>query len=108
MTLEQKIRTVDKLCDERSCMDCPCCDDRRNCLSGRREKPWFVTPEYLIDEALKKFGKYTPYTHFDRIKAMSVEEMAEDLTKLFYKVASYTNAKDYIKQYLESEVQEDV
>ena len=44
-------------------------------------------------------------THFDRIKAMSVEEMAEDLTKLFYEVVSYTNAKDYIKQYLESEVQ---
>ena len=45
-------------------------------------------------------------TNYDRIRNMTVEEMTKNLTKLFYEVARYTNAKDYIKQYLESEVTE--
>ena len=61
----------------------------------------------IAGDKYQKKAKSNAVTNFDRIKAMSVEEMAEDLTKLFYEVASYTNAKDYIKQYLESEVQED-
>lgn len=75
-------------------MICDRCKKQYGCLRSRYE-------------VVLECKHYSPITNFDRIKAMSVEEMAEDLTKLFYEVASYTNAKDYIKQYLESEVQED-
>ena len=45
-------------------------------------------------------------TNYDRIKSMSVEEMAKAITILFYKVKDYTNAEHYIKQWLEQEVEE--
>ena len=45
-------------------------------------------------------------TNYDRIKSMSVEEMAKETTILFYKVKDYTNAEHYIKQWLEQEVEE--
>ena len=54
----------------------------------------------------QKKAKANVVTHFDRIKAIDIEEMTEDLTKLLYKVANYTNAKDHIREYLESEVQD--
>ena len=52
----------------------------------------------------KKGGK--KMTNYDRIKSMSVEEMAKATTILFYKVKDYTNAEHYIKQWLEQEVEE--
>ena len=45
-------------------------------------------------------------TNYDRIKQMSIEEMAKTMTMLFYKVKDYTNAEHYIKQWLEQEVEE--
>ena len=45
-------------------------------------------------------------TNYDRIRNMMVDETTKNLTRLVYEVARYTNAKDYIKQYLESEVTE--
>ena len=46
-------------------------------------------------------------TNYDRIKSMSVEEMAKATTILFYKVKDYTNAEHYIKQWLEQEVNDE-
>lgn len=45
-------------------------------------------------------------TNYDRIKQMSVEDVAKTITMLFYKVKDYTNAEHYIKQWLEQEVSE--
>ena len=49
---------------------------------------------------------FKPYTNYDRIKQMSVEDVAKTITMLFYKVKDYTNAEHYIKQWLEQEVEE--
>ena len=55
---------------------------------------------------LKLFtGEVERMTNYDRMKSMSVEEMAKETTILFYKVKDYTNAEHYIKQWLEQEVE---
>ena len=47
---------------------------------------------------------YKPKTNFDEIKTMGVEELSHELTKLFYKVAHFSNAEHYIKEWLQQEV----
>lgn len=78
--------------------------------NGKKFELVFQTDNKVYFEKIQAMARecidHKPVTQFDRIKAMSVEEMTKNLTKLFYEVARYTNAKDYIKQYLESEVSE--
>ena len=61
--------------------------------------------DYLIDKAYEIMTSPIR-TNYDRIKSMSVDEMAKTITMLFYKVKDYTNAEHYIKQWLEQEVEE--
>lgn len=49
-------------------------------------------------------SQFEPMTNYDRFTEMGVEEMAHEMTVLFYKVKDYTNAEHYIKQWLLQEV----
>lgn len=81
MTLEQKRRTVENLCDANSCMTCPCRDREAFGITCRFDPntPWFKQPAHILDEALGLFGKKTVYTNFDRIKDMNFDELADFL-----------------------------
>lgn len=89
-------------------MRCIKCENYTNCV------------EYgFIDEVSEcaNFSQVKPKTNFDRIKAMSVEEMAELFNDWLYEGACNHgldierecdhNCIECIKQYLKSEVQED-
>ena len=47
---------------------------------------------------------YKPQTNLAKIKTMGAEELSHELTKLFYKVAHFSNAEHYIKEWLQQEV----
>ena len=49
---------------------------------------------------------FKPIRQYNRIRNMSIDEMAHEMTLLFYHVKDYTNAEYYIKQWLESEVEQ--
>ena len=40
-------------------------------------------------------------TNFDRIKAMTADEAARELSNLYYEVARFSNAKHYIEKWLQ-------
>lgn len=47
-------------------------------------------------------------TNFDRINNMTIEEAAHELTGLFYKVAQYSNAEHYIRNWLQKEADDGI
>ena len=49
---------------------------------------------------------YQPQTNLDMIRSIGAEEVSHELTKLFYKVAQYSNAEHYIKEWLQQEAEE--
>ena len=76
-------------------------------INGKRE-PNFATLKGITkalgieaDELLK--DRPGEKTNFEKIKSMTVEEVSCVLTQLFYEVAQITNAKHYIKNWLQKE-----
>lgn len=59
-------------------------------------------------ELLRKFVDNKPKTNFDRINNMTIEEAAHELTGLFYKVAQYSNAEHYIRNWLQKEADDGI
>ncbi len=59
-------------------------------------------------ELLRKFVDNNPKTNFDRINNMTIEEAAHELTRLFYKVAQYSNAEHYIRNWLQKEADDGI